>query len=290
MAGVPELVAVLEDEVSQFPGRAGVAVVTADGGIARAGSTAAFSWASVTKLVTALAVLDASHRGVVHLDAPAGPEGSTLRHLLAHASGLALDSDRVRARPGFRRIYSNRGFELAAQQLSTAEGRPFESIVRQRVLEPLGMFATVLKGSPAHGAVGPVHDLALLARELLDPRWFPTALVTNAVTPAFPDLDGMLPGFGRHSPNTWGLGFEVRAGKYPHWMSPLSSPRSFGHFGQSGSFLWVDPEAGVACVSAGDVPFGAWAVESWPQLSTRILRTAKHQPHWTPTAAHRAAP
>src|SRR2546423_9299147 len=73
-----------------------------------------FRWASVTKLATALAVLVAAEEGVVDLDEPAGPPGSTLRHLLAHASGLPFDPGPPISRPGRRRIYSNYGFEVAA--------------------------------------------------------------------------------------------------------------------------------------------------------------------------------
>src|SRR4051812_137827 len=70
-----------------------------------------FRWASVTKLVTAIAVLVAAEEGVVDLDEPAGPPGSTVRHLLAHASGLSFDAGPPIAKPGQRRIYSNAGFE-----------------------------------------------------------------------------------------------------------------------------------------------------------------------------------
>ena len=67
-------------------------------------------WASVTKLVTALAVLVALEEEAVALDEPAGPPGSTVRHLLAHTSGLAFDEHRVFDKPGEQRIYSNTGF------------------------------------------------------------------------------------------------------------------------------------------------------------------------------------
>jgi CubicO group peptidase (beta-lactamase class C family) len=73
-----------------------------------------FHWASVTKLATAVAVLVACEEGIVELDEAAGPPGATLRHLLAHASGLAFDEPAALAPPGRRRIYSNTGFELAA--------------------------------------------------------------------------------------------------------------------------------------------------------------------------------
>src|SRR5690606_1856520 len=43
-----------------------------------------FPWASVTKLLTAAATLVAVSRHLVDLDDAAGPEGATVRHLLAH--------------------------------------------------------------------------------------------------------------------------------------------------------------------------------------------------------------
>ena len=47
----------------------------------------------------------------------AGPLGATVRHLLAHASGLAMDSDLALAKPGTRRMYSNYGFTVLADTL-----------------------------------------------------------------------------------------------------------------------------------------------------------------------------
>jgi CubicO group peptidase (beta-lactamase class C family) len=88
---------------------------------------------------------------------------------------------------------------------------------------------------------------------------------------AYPGLDGVLPGYGRQSPNDWGLGCEIRGTKDPHWTAAANSPPTFGHFGQSGSFLWVDPDAGVACASLADTPFGPWAVAAWPRLSAAVL-------------------
>ena len=64
-----------------------------------------FAWASVTKLASAVAMLVAAEEGVVDLDEPAGPEGSTFRHLLAHASGLPFDPRAPIARPRTRPIY-----------------------------------------------------------------------------------------------------------------------------------------------------------------------------------------
>lgn len=263
---------VLAEELAGWPGPAGVAVVGAAGTRASDGDLArVFPWASVTKVLVALTVVRLETRGLADLDEPAGPPGSTLRHLLAHASGLAFDTDRVMAAPGARRIYSNRGVEVAAQHVETRLGATFASLVEENLLEPLGMTGTTLPGSPAHGAQGPVQDLVRLAGELLAPRHLTAGEVARVAAVAYPGLSGVLPGFGRQQPNDWGLGVEVRGRKSPHWTSETASPTSFGHFGQSGSFIWVDPRLGIACVAAGDVPFGPWAAEAWPRLFGRIL-------------------
>lgn len=265
----------LKEELASWPVPApAAAVLLGPDSITSSGPEQPFAWASVTKLLTALLVLDAVREGRIDLQEPAGPPGATVRHLLAHASGLSADSDRVLAPPGRRRIYSNRGYEVLGDLLARRAGSPFPSLVGDRVLEPLGMRATACEGSPAHGARGSLGDMVRLARELLDPRHFPADQMAVLRTTAFPGLAGVLPGFGRQEPNDWGLGPEVRGLKDPHWMSPLNSPQAFGHFGQAGAFLWVDPVHGLAAVGASNTPFGPWAAEAWPRLSTRLLREA----------------
>ena len=87
----------------------------------------------------------------------------------------------------------------------------------------------------------------------------------------FPGLGGVLPGFGRLEPNDWGLGPELRDAKPRHWTGRRTSERTFGHFGGSGGFLWVDPEAGVALGCLTDLDFGDWAKEAWPRLSDAVV-------------------
>ena len=41
---------------------------------------------------------------------------------------------------------------------------------------------------------------------------------------AFPELAGVLPGFGYHNPNDWGLGPEIRGTKAPHWTGHGKNP------------------------------------------------------------------
>ena len=228
-------------------------------------------WASVTKPVSALATLVAVEEEAVDLDEPAGPPGATVRHLLAHASGLAFDDDRVLCEPGRRRIYSNTGFEVLGAVVAGHVGMPFEHYVREAVLEPLGLGETRLEGSAAGGLVGPLGDLLRLATELLAPTLVAPATLELATTVAFPGLPGVLPGFGHHDHQDWGLGFEVRDRKHPHWTGTRCSEATFGHFGASGSFLWVDPVARVACAALSGRPFGAWATSAWPKLADAVI-------------------
>lgn len=228
-------------------------------------------WASVTKPVSALATLVAVEEGAVDLDGPAGPPGATVRHLLAHASGLAYDDDRVLAEPGRRRIYSNTGFEVLGAAVARQVGMPFEQYLGEAVLEPLGLERTHLVGTPAGGLVGPLDDLLRLATELLAPTLVAPDTLRLATTVAFPGLAGVLPGFGHHDDQDWGLGFELRDRKRPHWTGSRCSAATFGHFGASGSFLWVDPDAGLACAALSGRPFGAWAVRAWPALSDAVI-------------------
>ncbi|AYD89070.1 class A beta-lactamase-related serine hydrolase [Actinomyces sp. 2119] len=195
----------------------------------------------------------------------------TARHLLAHASGVAPDSADLLAAPGSRRIYSNRGYELLGRVLAEATAMPVSAWVETSVLEPLGMASVMVEGSAAHSGEGTARDLALFAAELAAPRLISSGLAREACQPAFPGLDGVLPGYGRQSPNDFGLGLEVRGRKHPHWTGAANSPQTFGHFGQSGSFLWVDPVAGRQAVFLGSKPFGAVHQEVWPRLSDQVL-------------------
>ena len=111
---------------------AGVARADARRRDARAAGDAELPWASVTKLLTGLAILVALEEGTVDLDEPAGPPGSTLRHLLAHASGLPVDGEEPIAEPGRRRIYSNTGIELAARLLEERAEMPFADYFARR--------------------------------------------------------------------------------------------------------------------------------------------------------------
>jgi len=253
-------------------------VGTAAAGVARAGSTlavhgpdrVALPWASVTKPVTALAVLVAAEEGILELDEAWGPPGATVRHLLAHASGLPFEGEQPIGRPGERRIYSNTGFVLLARLVEARAEMPFAEYLAAAVLRPLALSAE-LRGDAGSGLEGSLADLLALGRELLAPTLLAAETLAEATSVQLPGLDGVLPGFGRQTPNDWGLGFELRDAKSPHWTGSRNSPRTFGHFGQSGTFLWVDPDAGVACACLTDTRFGDWAREAWPPFADAVL-------------------
>jgi CubicO group peptidase (beta-lactamase class C family) len=266
--------AVLRFHPSSAPGG------TAPGTVELAGATGAighpFPWASVTKPATALAALIAVEEGTLSLDEPAGPPGSTVRHLLAHTSGLGPEDGPALVAPGARRIYSNAGYRVLADLLADRAGLSFGDYLGQGILGPLGMTGTTLDpdaagGLAAAGLVGPVVDLAALASEWAVPTLVSPETHQAAITVQYPGTAGVLPGFQHFDPCDWGLGVEIRGAKQPHWTGTANSAATFGHFGRSGSFVWVDPVAGVACAGLGDRPFGPWAARAWPILADSVL-------------------
>jgi CubicO group peptidase (beta-lactamase class C family) len=266
--------------------RAGVAVVSPSGteraALGGVGGGDEFAVASVTKLMTTLAALTAIEGGRLDLDQPVpeAGDGVTVRHLLAHASGLPFEHSGGRRAPGTSRIYSNVGFRLLGETVADAVGTVFGSWMGASVLAPLGMSATRLgsrrgvEEDPAAGAVSTLDDLERLARCLLD-RGAPVLgreLFDEAASVQFQGLAGLVPGVGRFDPCDWGLGFELHDGKRPHWMGDRRSAAAFGHFGASGCFLWVDPEAELACAAVSDRAFddGRWAMATWPAWCDRL--------------------
>ena len=245
----------------------------------RGDSEQSYRIASITKPITAWAVLVAVEEGLLELDSPLGQPGCTLRHLLSHAGGYPFDGPTPIAAPGTRRIYSNTGIEMAADAVVAASGMPFVEYLTEAVLAPLGMSATELRGSPAHALWSSLDDLCRFADELVHPRLLAEATARLAEYPVFADLAGIVPGLGRYERCSWGLGLEVKGDKDPHWTGPTNSAATFGHFGGSGTLLWVDrgatSEGAVACIALTDRPFDEWAVDAlvfWPALSDAVLR------------------
>lgn len=264
---------------------AALAVLGPDGVLAREGDLDRRFWlASVTKPLTGLAALVAVQEGALELDTelagqPGWPDplaellpGATLRHVLAHASGLAPDRLNRVAATGTRRVYSNVGFDLIGELITAATEIPFADYLTEAVFQPLGMSSASLDGSPARDGWGSVADLVPVLAELLTPgRLLDPSVLAEASTVQFPGLPGVLPGYGGQQNNAWGLSFEIRADKQPHWTSGENSPATYGHFGQGGTMFWIDPDVRLGLVALADERFGDWAVQAWPVLSAQVL-------------------
>lgn len=254
---------------------AAAAVIAADGRIAGeiGDLDRSFQLASLTKVVTAWTTMIAVEEGLLGLDDPVGQPGCTVRHLLSHAGGYPVAGSEPIAPPGRRRIYSNRGIELVAAEVERRAGLPFATYLAEGLLEPLGLSNTRLVGSPANGLHGTAGELARLIAELQRPRLLSSTGAAEAVTVQYPHLSGIVPGVGRFDPCPWGLGIEIRGDKPGHWTGRSNSPGTFGHFGASGTMMWVDPAAGCGLVALTDRHFDDWpqAIQTWSTLSDAVV-------------------
>jgi len=274
-----DLTSVVEQAGKWPVGVAAAAAVGPSGVLASTGPVnRQFPLASVTKPLAVLSALVAVEEGALELTDAANEDlvpGATVRHLMSHASGLAPDELRRMFPLATRRVYSHVGIELLADLVARAVDMPFGSYFHESLVRPLGLRDTHLEGSPARDGVASVEDLAQVVAELLEPSgWLHSATLSEAASVQYSGIRGVLPGYGSQNPNDWGLGFEIRSGKQPHWTGTHNSPSTYGHFGLSGSMFWVDPERRIGLVALADRPFGDWAKTAWPALSDAVLAAA----------------
>ena len=227
--------------------------------------------ASVSKPLCAYAALIATEEGSIALDDAVGQTGCTVRHLLAHAGGYPFEGSQPVGRPGVKRIYSNTGFEMLAQHIEHSTTMPFADYFFEAVCAPLGMHNTALEGSAAKDVWSTIDDLSAFLRELRTPTLIARDTYLEAVMPVFENVSGIVPGVGSFDPCPWGLGFEIRGQKTPHWTGTHNSAATFGHFGGIGTFLWVDPVADVACAMLAEKEFDEWGLTYWPAFNDEIL-------------------
>ena len=240
---------------------------------------AKFRLASLSKPMTTWATLVAVEEGIVDLDAVideqfAGQPGCTLRHLLSHAGGYGFMGTDPIAVPERTRTYSNGGVELAAAWVESHAAIPFVEYLSLAVFEPLGMTSAELIGSPAYGVWASIDDVVRFLAEARTPRLLATATADETVRVQFPALGGMVPGVGRYERCPWGLGFEIRGTKSPHWSGTRNAAATYGHFGGAGTMMWTDPAADVSLVALTNRPFDQWAADAlryWPELSDAVL-------------------
>ena len=182
---------------------AAAAVVGPSGVLASHGDTERpFALASVTKPLVARAAQVAIEEGAVELDSEAGPPGSTVRHLLAHASGLAMLNGRTLARPGARRITPTMASRCLPRPCSRRRDR-VRPLSCRGGLEPLGMAATRFDGgaqAAGYGATSTVTDLAAFAGDLLTPATVSAEMHADAIAVQFPDSTAFCPATGCNDP------------------------------------------------------------------------------------------
>ncbi len=209
---------------------------------------------------------------------PAGPPGSTVRHLLAHTSGLGPEGGPALAAPGHRRIYSNAGYRVLADLLADRAGLPFGEYLAEGVLGPAGhVRAPPSTPMPRAGRPPPAWSARWSTwspwpRSGPGPPWSPPA--THRIGRL-----GAVPGHRRGPARVRALR-PVRLG--PGRGDPRSQTAPLDGNGQLGGHLrplraqrrpsggWTR-EAGVACVGLGDRPFGPWAARAWPALADAVL-------------------
>jgi CubicO group peptidase (beta-lactamase class C family) len=147
---------------------------------------------------------------------------------------------------------------------------PFEEYLQKSVLSPLGMQA-YHRGTPADGLYGSLEDLVKVTREFMEPTLVAPETLAEATRVQFPGLAGVIPGLGRFDPNDWGLGFELKNGKQPHFTGTLTSPRTYGHWGASGTLFWVDPQTKLVAVLMAQTP-RAMLNAIWRQTRTMVYQ------------------
>jgi CubicO group peptidase (beta-lactamase class C family) len=173
-----------------------------------------YPWFSMTKIVTATAVMQLVERGQLHLDDVAAdhlPEHAallrpprypavTIRHLLSHSAGLpnpiplgwvhpaeipAPDQSaftrrllsrqrKLKAPPGRRAAYTNLGYLALGEIVTRVSGLPYQQYVREHLLQPLGMARTDFVYR---------SDLLSDAAVGYQPRWHPMTLLLPFLIP-----------------------------------------------------------------------------------------------------------
>lgn len=270
-------------QVTDWPVDHVAAAIISDHGVEQIGDPdRSYRLASLSKVMVAWAVMIAVEEGVIDLDRPlqhvSAPDGATMRHLLSHAAGFGFDGAEPVAAIERRRMYSNTGIERAADELAASAGFRFEDYLTDAVFQPLGLAATQLEGSPAHGIRSTLTDMSVFVAEMRRPALLARSTIEEVIRSQFPTLGGIVPDVGRFDPCPWGLGVELRGDKSPHWTGRANSPATFGHFGGAGTMMWVDPLADVGVVALTDRPFGEWrdeALRRWPAFSDAALAEAR---------------
>lgn len=232
----------------------------------------------------------------------------SLDRLVDVMCGLPLQSA-----PGETLRYSNVGFAIASRALERATGVPFHEYLQSQILDPMGLSGIVTRpdatwderiaytddaasagtpsesynseywralGIPWGGYFGTPVALATFAGAFI--TGIPSVLSDSSRIDMIVDQTGGVPGgvgtAGVHwDHGAWGLGWEVAGDKRNHWTGSIRSPRTFCHWGQSGTLVWADPDRDLAlAVFANRTVHRPWPLKPprWANLSDELVRIA----------------
>lgn len=218
--------------------------------------------------------------------------------------------------PGTRVGYSNTGYWVAGAVLEAAGKRLFADLVRDEVILPAGLVnpfidppeseygriarrygrAKIMNapfgrrlGSPSAGLFASARDLVRFAALFLrDGSLGGRRLLSGASIALMRDdqtagLLGGIEGIQEWPLCPWGIGWEIKGDKRPHWTGDLTSPQTICHIGQGGTLLWADPASGIACaiLANRDIATG-WATDParWARLSDAVVAGAQSGASW----------
>ena len=188
----------------------------------------------------------------------------------AHVGPAVRGSGADRA-PGSSPDLLERGVPRARRPSSQQRAEmPFAEYVREAVCAPLEL-ALDPTGDPGSGharvARRRARDRARAPRAATSSR---RRHATRWSTSSSPGSPASCPTTAASIRSTGVSACSSTRGRRRGWER-ATSPRTYGHFGGSGTFLWVDPEARVVCAALTTREFGDWAKEAWPRFADAVL-------------------
>lgn len=215
------------------------------------------------------------------------------------------------AAPGSKVEYSNVGYGILGLIIEAVSGQSFADYMRERLFAPLGMQhaylappaelyprivhvgGTLDPGSPterfnsayarrqthpAGNIIATALDVARFFQLFLDRgmaggrQVIAPATARLMIANQTAGLCGGIEGFMTWNDCAWGLGFDLRGVKQPHFSGEFSSATTFGHSGVAGTFAWADPARDLVCVMlANRTLYNLWNESRWSRFSTALI-------------------
>ena len=234
-------------------------------------TTEPFALASVTKLLTAMTVL------IAHEEHPRSrradrPGDSTTTDLLAHSAGVAPDTLDQLAPPRTCRSYIDLAYDLAADAVAERSGIAFQDYLDEAPSSRSACTPPTSADPPVPGH-GPPSTILSADRRLAPARLIGETTLSRPSRPISP-ISTALPGFGTQRPNPWGIGPGDSGPQGSPLTAASNSPHTYGHFGQAGTMLWIDPMPAPPAVALCTEPFGSLGGRGVAPVQRRRLASA----------------